>query len=214
MSGSGGPLPIDGGYAGQAWFQTGGSSFQALDFAIRQVIAGKAFSGLVKVMAVHGGGLTAPATVDVLPLVNQQDVLGNQQPHETVYGLPCFRYQGGAAACVIDPVVGDIGHAIICDRDISGVKANGKQSPPGSYRHQSWSDGIYYGGVLNGEPTNYVQISAGGISIVSTGTINLTAGGGLGLVITSSGTTIDGKPFLPHHHSGVSTGTGDTGGVV
>lgn len=212
---SGGPLPIDGGYPGQAWFQTGGNSFQALDFMIRQVIAGKAFSGLVKVMAVHGGGISSPATVDVLPLVNQQDVLGNQQPHETVYGLPCFRYQGGAAACVIDPVAGDIGHAIICDRDISGVKASGAQSPPGSYRHQSWSDGIYYGGVLNGSPTVYVQITGTAVNIAAPTvaiTGNLTVTG----EITAGSGTGDSVTLQQHRHgtgtaaAGTSTPTGGT----
>lgn len=211
---NGGPLPTDGGYPGQAWFQTSGNQFQALDFMIRQVIAGKAWSGLVLVVAVHGGGIDSPSTADVQPMVNQQDVLGNQQPHGVVYGLPCFRYQAGSAAVIVDPVIGDIGHAIICDRDISGVKASRAISPAGSYRQQSWSDGIYYGSVLGSTITDYVKISSGKIDIVSSGTISITAGGGFGITITDTGTSIDGKQFMDHVHTGVQAGSSDTGGVA
>ena len=210
---SGTPLPNTGGYAGQAWFQTAGSQFSALDFMLRQVIAGKAFSGLVVVKAVHGGGVGSPATVDVQPLVNQQDVLGNQVPHGIVSGMPCFRLQSGVGSVILDPVVGDIGQAIICDRDISGVKNTKVVSPPGSYRQQSWSDGCYFGSFLGGTATQYVQITQTGINIVSSGTISLSSSGH-SITIGSAGVVIDGTVWATHEHTDVTTGSDSTGPVA
>ena len=204
MSGAN-PFPPGSGYVGQAWLQTGGTSFNALSFLIHQVIAGKAFAALVKVVSVTGGGAGQPPYAAVQPLVNQVDGFGNQVPHGTIYNLPCFRLQGGAGAIILDPVIGDIGQAIICDRDISVVKATGAVGGPGSFRNNAWSDGCYFGGFLNAAPTAYVQIGGGNISIVAPGTITITAGGG---------TKIDGRVFLTHEHTGVQTGGGNTGGVV
>lgn len=208
MSGNGtapGTLPDTGGYAGLTGFQALVNQFAALDGLVRQIMAGKAFAAIVAVTAVSGGGADAgPPTVNVRPLVNQIDGLGNQTPHGIVNGLPVFRLQGGPGAFVLDPVVGDIGLAVICDRDISAVKATGAQSGPGSWRTNSWADGCYFGGYLNAAPASYVQINAGGVNIQTAGTITINAGGG---------TTIDGKPFLPHVHTGVQSGGDDTGPV-
>lgn len=208
-----GTLPTSGGYPGGVGFNDLTNPFAELDGLIRQVVAGKAFSGLVKVVAVHGGGLSSPPTVDVQPLVDQVDGLGNRTPHGIVYGLPCFRLQGGNGACILDPAIGEKGHAIICDRDISAVKATGVQSGPGSFRQNSWADGCYYGGELNDPPESYVHIiNGGGINIHTPGNINITADGTIS--ITSAQTSIDGKPFLPHEHTLVQRGGDDTGPVA
>lgn len=206
-----GALPTAGGYAGPAWQLTGGKEFSALDFMIRQVIAGKAFAGLVKVISVTGGGVASPPRVSVQPMVNQIDGFGNQTPHGTIYDLPVFRLQGGANAMILDPIEGDIGEAICCDRDISNVKATGKIAGPGTWRQNDWADGCYFGSFLGAAPTQYGWLSDAGIAFVSPVQISLTVGG-FGIVITASGTTIDGKPFLPHRHG--LTGGGDTEGVA
>jgi hypothetical protein len=207
-------LPNSGGYSGQAWQQTRGSDFNALDFVIRQIIAGKAFTSIVQVKSVTAGGTSYPSIVSVQPMVNQVDGFGNSQAHGTIYNIPCFRLQSGLGAVILDPIVGDIGVAIMCDRDISNVKATKEVSNPGTFRHHSWSDGIYFGSVLGGPVSQYVQITQAGISVQSTGTISLSAGGGYGISITSSGTTIDGRLFLTHEHSGVQSGSSSTGHVV
>ena len=138
-------LPTGGGNVGSAWLFQGTNDFNALSFLIHQVIAGKAFASLVQVKSVTGGTATGkPPFVSVQPLVAQIDGLGNQTPHGTVYNLPCFRLQGGNGAIVLDPVVGDIGQAIICDRDISNVKATGAASGPGSWRQNDWADGSQF----------------------------------------------------------------------
>ena len=212
MSGAG-TLPAGGGYPGQAGLQDFGNLFNALDFLVRMVLADDVQAEIVRVQAVHGGGVNAPATVDVLPLVNQVDGAGNQTPHGIVYGLACCRIQGGNGSVIMDPVAGDIGLVVYCDRDISTVKATKGVSPPGSWRQRSRSDGVYVLTLLGGMPTQYVQVTQSGVNVVSTGTISLTVGG-FGIQITSSGTTIDGKPFLPHEHGGVQTGGGSTGPVA
>lgn len=171
-------LSTTGGNVGQAWQQTGGNLLNAMTFLIRQVIAGKAFCGLVEVMSVTGGGIGMPPMVVVRPLVNQVDGLGNSVPHGTIANIPCFRLQGGNGAMVLDPVVGDKGAAIICDRDISNVKTTGAAANPGSFRTNSWADGLYFGGFLDEEPTQYVQISSTGINLVTPNNLTFSAGNG------------------------------------
>jgi hypothetical protein len=185
----------------------------AIAFLTRQIVAGKAFAALVKVIAVHGGGVGLPPTVDVQPLVNQIDGFGNQTPHGIVYGMPCFRLQGGHGAMILDPAVGDTGEAVICDRDISTVKATRAAAGPGSRRQNSWADGCYFGGFLNDAPTRYVKMDAAGTAVVDPLQISLTVGT-KGIVITAAGTMIDGKDFLTHEHTGVQTGGGVTGPVA
>lgn len=175
MSGSGN-LPTSGGYAGAGWFRSGGSMFNSMAFLVRQIVAGKTFGALVKVIAVNGpGGVNPPGTVAVQPLVNQIDGLGNQVPHGTVFGMPWFRLQGGTSAIIMDPKVGDIGAALICDRDISNVKANKAASGPGSWRQNDWADGLYFGSFLSATPTEYIEFTETGVNIVSPGTIAITS---------------------------------------
>ncbi|HHK8045318.1 TPA: oxidoreductase, partial [Serratia marcescens] len=68
---------------------------------------------------------------------------------------------------IMDPVEGDIGLLLCCDRDITNVRGEKKESLPASLRVHNKSDGIYLGGVLNAEPSQYVKFSNGGIDIVS-----------------------------------------------
>lgn len=213
MSGSGN-LPESGGYAGPAWFRTGGSLFNSSAFLMRQIIAGKTFGALVRVIAVNGlGGVNPPGTVAVQPLVNQIDGLGNQMPHGTIYGMPWFRLQGGASAIILDPKVGDIGAALICDRDISNVKTNKAASGPGSWRKNSWSDGLYFGAFLGATPTEYIQFTGTGINIVSPGDISISTMGTI--TTTSGGLTNNGKNISNTHvHGGVETGGSNTTGPV
>lgn len=213
-------LPTSGGYAGQRWYQTAGSRLNAIDFAVRRVLAGKAFGALVQVIAVHGGGVAAPPTVDVQPLVDQVDGQGNRYPHGTVFSLPVFRVQAGTTAVVCDPKVGDKGAAVICDRDISGVKATGARSGPASGRQNDWCDGLYFGAFLGATPTEYIQLTGTGINIHSTGplTINATnatldSSGNLtvkGNVTAGSGGA-DSVTLQNHKHG---TGTAAAGTVV
>ena len=142
--------------------------FNRLQFMVNQEIRKLQTSTLVEVVAVNNTGALAPVGfVDVRPLVNQVDAVGNPVPHVTIHNLPYLRIQGGANAIVIDPEVGDIGVALFASRDITKVKATRKAGNPGSLRQYSFSDGMYLGGMLNGTPSQYVQFNASGIKIHS-----------------------------------------------
>lgn len=62
-----------------------------------------------------------------------------------------------------------------CSRDISSVKANKSASAPQSKRRFDYSDGLYFGGFLNGTPSQYIMFSGGGIKIFSPTGIELEA---------------------------------------
>ena len=68
--------------------------------------------------------------------------------------------------------------------------------------------------IVQGPGGAVVQSIGGGASVtLTTSAITLTAGGHT-LVINSSGISLDGKEFAAHVHSGVQTGSGDTGPPV
>lgn len=173
------------------------SELAVITFICRQQIAKIATTKLVQVAAVHGGGVAAVGTVDVVPLVSQIDGNGNVTPHGTVYGLPWTRSQGGTSAFIADPVVGDIGLVTCCDRDTTSAVSSLKQSPPGSFRRYDLADGFYVPCCLGVVPTQYIILTSSGIRIVSTGSISLTPASGMPVTINGNlvvtGTTTGGS---------------------
>ena len=183
----------------------------------------------VTVQAVYPGDTTG--YVDVLPLVGTYDGKKEFVSPVTLYHLPYSRIQGGAAALIIDPKPGDKGLAVFCSADVSGVDA-GTTEPqqPGSYRAHSMSDGYYIGGFLNQKPVVFVECvddgtvnisSNGGTVNIQSGTVNITAPGGVNITgnISVTGTmtvtgnvTGSGISLNSHVHGGVETGGGNTGG--
>jgi len=164
------------GYRGFQEPNTEGDEFNTLYFLMQSVLAKANVAMMVKVKAVTTtGGVNPAGYVDVQPMVNQVDGAGNSFPHGVVYHLPYFRLQGGTNAVILDPQVDDIGLAVICDRDISSVKATGDVANPGSRRRFSFSDGMYFGGFLGPSPTQYVRFSSAGINLESPTAINLNA---------------------------------------
>jgi hypothetical protein len=207
--------PDSAGFLGARDAQSANTDLDAHLFLIRQVLATVAGSALVLVRAVtNTGGLAAVGYVDVQPMVNQIDGAGNATPHGTIHHLPYFRLQGGANAIILDPQVGDIGIAVFADRDISSVKATKKVANPGSRRRNSMSDGIYIGGVLNGVPSQYITFTSAGIAMVSPTAVLIQAPViGLNGSVAATGTlTSNGHDISStHHHSGVQTGSGNSG---
>jgi hypothetical protein len=173
------------GYSGQAGLADGNDQFNAIQFLIEQALGALLRTSLpCRVVALHGGGIGAPPTVDVVPMINMIDGIGNSSPHGTVYGLPVFRLQAGTLAFVVDPVVGDIGDVVFASRDISLLKQSGAQSNPGSRRQFDWADGIYFGSILGKTPTVYIQLTANGINIVDANG-NTIATSSSGIALTS-----------------------------
>jgi hypothetical protein len=165
---------------GQQPLGAASSNDNALDFVIQQALGFVRTATIVKVQTVYAsksdaennvpvdqpGNVAPVGFVDVLPLVNLIDGVGTATEHVTVYGLPYFRLQGGKNAIICDPEVGDIGIAVISDRDISSVKANKAQANPGSFRRFSLADGIYLGGILNDTSNQYVRFRPDGLEVV------------------------------------------------
>jgi hypothetical protein len=178
-------------------------------FAIQQAIAKIQTATLVQVVSCTNDGDASPVgSVNVLILVNQINGAGQGLPEGQLVNLPYLRLQGGANAVILDPQPGDIGIAIFCSRDISTVVSTKAQANPATFRMYDFSDGLYLGGVLNGAPTQYIQFNSAGITIVSPtvtiqGNLNVTGD------VVANGISLD-----THVHSGVQTGSGDTGPPV
>lgn len=180
------------------------SPFNSTAFQIREALGNVRTTVPVKIIAVNGGGVGAAPTVDVQPLVNQMDGIGDKTDHGIIYGIPVQRSQGGSAAIINDPKVGDVGFMSVADRDISALKGNeGSQSNPGSFRRHSMSDGVYVGAMLNpATPTRYINMNGPGITI----------GDEFGNMIVSSaaGVTING--VLIDRNGNITTPGGVTAG--
>lgn len=166
----------------------------ALEFAIERVLNRRGTMTLAQVVAVNAGGTGNVGTVDVLPLVNQLDGDGNAVPHQTVYGLPYTRSQGGSYAVVNDPAVGDKGLIFISHEDISSVKATLAQSNPGSRRRGAYEDGVFMGVVIGGaSPTRVINLSDPAGMYLSDEHGNV-------MRFTSAGVNINGALITPSGH--------------
>ncbi|WP_414499445.1 hypothetical protein [Zymobacter sp. IVIA_12111.31 C1] len=148
------------------------------DFIIDRIIGKHRTVTLVQVVAVrdeNGNGEPDVGCVDLKPLVMAKDPHGKLYSHGTLYNVPFFRLQGGSNAIIIDPQVGDIGIAVIADRDISNVKSTKAEAPPGSDRRYSLDQALYIGGLLNGEPQQYITFTSKGINITSPTAVTINA---------------------------------------
>lgn len=134
---------------------------------------------LVKVLAVYPTGGTV-GFVDVQPLVQERttrEVVIDQAP---IFKLPYMRLQGGLSAVILDPVVGDLGLAVFAERDITNAIKTRDQGAAPTDRAFDAADGLYLGGFLNADPTQYVKfVPEGGIEIVSTGDLSVTVPGNM-----------------------------------
>lgn len=171
------------GVAGQQTPGTLGTPFNVLAFVFQSLLQKVQTASLVKIIScTNDGGVTPVGTVVVQPLVFQLTGRSLQAvPHGQIYNVPYFRLQGGQNAIILDPQQDDIGLAVFCSRDIANVKADPEGAvanggaPPGSLGMFDWADGLYLGGFLNGEPTQYVEFSATGVNVVSPTKITLQA---------------------------------------
>jgi hypothetical protein len=214
---------------GQQDTSTTTDDFNTLSFVFWLLMNNIQTATIVKVIScTNNGGLSPVGRVTVQPCVNQ--MTGNRQSvaHGQLFNCLYSRVSGGRNAIIMDPEPGDLGLMVFCSRDISGVVANQGPANPGSFRKFDWADGVFTMNVPLGiTPNQYVRFSdTDGIEIVSPvkfkvsapiidleATTSITANSPLN-DIKGGGTKIDSKPFLPHEHSGVTTGGGVTGGVV
>jgi hypothetical protein len=202
-----------------------------LNYIIRSSLAKVRTSMPVQVISVtNTGGLSPIGYVNVQPLVSSVDGNGELWPKGIIYNVPYMRIQGGANGIILDPAINDIGIATVCDRDISTVKNVGNSinsatghnftSSPGSNRKTDMSDMVYLMTIIGAAPTQYVQFSSAGITITSPTTVTINAtdikiNGKLTVVgdIETTGTLKNNTKNVgsTHTHSGVTTGSGNTG---
>ena len=145
------------------------SDANAQQFLMSQFLLGKAFITLALVTAVNEAG----TVVSVKPMVEGFTGGGDIIPSSIIYGVPVWRLQRGSSAVKMKPVEMDIGLIAICDRDITAVKKSKSPSLPDSNRNHSYADAIYLGGVLNAEPSQYIDFKDDGIDVVSPLDINV-----------------------------------------
>jgi len=155
------------GVAGQLGLTDSASLYHQINFLVQQALSHVRTSVPVKIIAVHGGGVGAAPTVDVQVMIKQMDGTGTASSHGTVFGIPVARNQGGGSAIINDPVVGDIGHLVVSDRDISALKANnGAESNAGSFRRHDLADGVYHAAMSNpATPVQYIQFGSNFVEI-------------------------------------------------
>lgn len=160
--------------SGQQLPSSGASEFNELSFVIKQALGRLQTATLVRVVSVKPPVSGAPiGFIDVVPMVEQMDARGEVVPHATIFNIPYLRMQGGVAAIIVDPVVGDIGVCVFANRDIEKVKKTRKQSAPNTFRRFNFADGMYIGGMLNATPTHILKISDAGIEISSPAAVSV-----------------------------------------
>ncbi|RYM47700.1 oxidoreductase [Serratia proteamaculans] len=186
------------------------------DFLMHQFLMRQSFINLVVVVGVSDGG----KFVDLRQIVHGFTGTGEKVEKGIVFGVPVWRLQRGTSAVKMVPVVGDIGLAASCDRDITTVKSTGQPSLPGSNRTHSQADAIYLGGVLNQEPTQYINFADNEITIVSPDKVRINAPisafeGSIEVTgsVTAQGDVIGaGISLSTHVHGGVESGGSNTSG--
>ncbi|HDL6962208.1 TPA: phage baseplate protein [Yersinia enterocolitica] len=178
------------------------SNAESFSYAFERLMTGLFFIEIVKVKEVRG--VSPNLVVDVLPLVSRTDRTGSMIPNSIIYNIPVFRLQRGNSAIIMNPVMGDIGMIAVCDRDNSVARANLAQSVPGSSRTHSKSDALYFGGFLNGQPTQFIEFADSAINITSPNPVNITCS--KATVIAPEGVDME-TPLL--HVSGNITADGN-----
>ncbi|HEJ7990256.1 TPA: oxidoreductase [Serratia liquefaciens] len=186
------------------------------EFLMHQFLMRASFINLVVVVGVSGDG----KFVDLRQIVHGFSGAGEKIAKGVVFDVPVWRLQRGNSAVKMTPVVGDIGLAASCDRDITNVKSNGNPGLPGSNRTHSPADAIYLGGALNQEPTQYIEFADGEITIVSPAKVRINAPISLfeGDVevtgkVTANGDVVGaGISLSTHVHGGVESGGSNTAG--
>lgn len=129
------------------------------EWVIQRLIRKINTTDLVKVLAVYPTAGTV-GFVDVQRLVQQQTTNGVVIDNAPIYRIPYLRVQGGKSAIIIDPVVDDIGVAVFAQRDITAAVSTKAEGPAPTNRAYDAGDGLYLGGVLNADPTQWLQFFA------------------------------------------------------
>lgn len=164
-----------------------GSDADSLLYNLESFLSGKHFIEIVMVTAVYG---EAPnLKVDFLPLVTRTTNTGAPIPNAQVYGASVFRLQRGSSAIIMNPVVGDIGIALYCDKDSDNARRDRISGSPNTTRCHSRIDALYLGGLLNQQPVQFIEFADSAINITSPNPVNVTCS--KANIIAPDGVTVD-----------------------
>jgi hypothetical protein len=159
-----------------------------------------------------------------------------------IYKVPIVVPRAGGFAVTVPIVAGDEGLLIFTDQAFDLWWLTGGQQPPGDNppinqpqherRRHDLTDCFFIPGcwnqtnVLASYATDSIQIrndvgdtlvsidNTGKITINANGNVEINAQGVVNIVSSGGDTTIDGKDFLLHTHTGVSSGSSNTGPVT
>ena len=177
-----------------------------LGYVFSRLIGNMTFVKIVRVIGVN----TSDGVVDLEGLLYTVNANGESlNDGGRYFSIPYLRLQRGSSAVVMNPVIGDVGLMVCCDRDITGIKDNKNASVPVSNRLHSAADGVYLTSIacLSETPTQYVEFHDAGIDIKSPGIVNIN-----GMKILPDGRLqlVDGSIVDGHRHGGVISGGDDT----
>ncbi len=157
----------------------------AISFIFEKLLLEKTFIELVTVVASYPD----TQTVDIKPLVARSDSEGKPIANSVVHGITYLRWQCGNSALIMDPVVGDIGLMAVSDRDSSAVRLTRAESLPVTRDSHSRTDGVYLGGLLNMQPSQFIELKNGAINITTPDKVNVTCGAAM--IVASDSVTVD-----------------------
>lgn len=176
----------------------------------------------------------------VQPAINDVATSGETVEYDTVC-LPVFNYGGGGVLVNFPLEAGNTGWIVACDKDISLYKQSLKVSNPNTFQRHRFAFGwflpdIVKGAVISGDDNGAlviqtldgatkITLKAGLVNVVSSANLTVTAPnvtitgdvsitGTLsvsGQISSSTDVLSAGISGKTHTHSGVSTGSGNTG---
>lgn len=181
-----------------------------LGYVFSRLIGNMTFVKIVRVIDVN----TSNGVVDLEGLLYTVNANGESlNDGGRYFSIPYLRLQRGVSAVVMNPVVGDVGLMVCCDRDITGIKDNKTASVPTSNRLHSAADGIYLTSIacLSTTPSQYIEFSDDKITIVAPHGLHVDGDITTNGTITASGDVIGGGISLDNHiHGGVASGGSTT----
>lgn len=175
-----------------------------------------------------------PATQTAEVKVKMSFILnGEIKEYPLLLDCPCIILSGGQGAITFPVSKGDSCLVLFNDRDMDNWYSGGQTMPPRTERLHDFSDAIALVGLRNKQnqisgyfeqgieikyANSTIKLENGKITITN-GTSSAVLDGGniqlFGAVSVTGSFTVNGKDIGDKHkHSGVSTGPGNTGGVV
>lgn len=162
----------------------------------------------------------------IKPAITGVASLGQKIPKNALINIPVLTLQGGGIFLSFPLKKGDVGWLVACDRDISVFKQMLEESSPNSYRKHCFNDAFFIPDKINQLSVSEDDTDAFVISTLDGGTKFSLKDGAIKLTgnttiigettingnLTVSGDVVGNEISLSGHiHSGVQTGSGNTG---